>query len=611
MQEIRGNAKNLRDLLSGSKFAIDYYQREYRWEQKQVLELIEDLAEQFSDHHDHNHERSEVEKYGHYFLGSIIISDKDSKKFIIDGQQRITTLTLLLTYLYRELNDDQQRSQLSDLIFSQKYGKRSFNLDVPERVPCMEALFQGEEFHEDNEVDSVINILQRYSDIEEHFPEELSGDALPYFADWLIENVYLVEITAYSDRDAYTIFETMNDRGLSLSPTDMLKGYLLANIDDSDLRGRASNAWRSHISRLRDLGKEEDADAIKAWLRSQHAESIRETKRGAEAEDFDLIGTEFHRWVRDQEQMLGLKSSAEFSRFIQTDFSFYAHWYENIRKSAITRTKDLEEIFYNAEYSFTFQYPLLLAPLKITDDEAVIHRKLQIVSRYVDSFIHRRIWNYKSFGYSTVKGQVFSLIKEIRGLPEGRLIEVLTDRLEQSDLTFEGNDRFTLTGMNKKYIRRILARMTEYIETGSGRPSRYEEYVARGKAGHDVEHIWANHAERHKDEFDHPADFLDYRNRIGGLLLLPKKFNQSYGDMEYEQKLEQYLKQNLLALSLHSKAYERDPGFLQFIETSGLPLKAHSSFRTEDLDARQALYTQMAEQIWSPHRLRVMDQCDD
>ena len=50
------------------------------------------------------------------------------------------------------------------------------------------------------------------------FPEELRDDALPYFIDWLLENVHLVEITAYSDDDAYTIFETMNDRGLSLTP---------------------------------------------------------------------------------------------------------------------------------------------------------------------------------------------------------------------------------------------------------------------------------------------------------------------------------------------------------------------------------------------------------
>ncbi len=64
-----------------------------------------------------------------------------------------------------------------------------------------------------------------------------------YFIDWLLENVHLVEITAYSDDDAYTIFETMNDRGLSLSPTDMLKGYLLANIDPA-ARASTNNRWR-------------------------------------------------------------------------------------------------------------------------------------------------------------------------------------------------------------------------------------------------------------------------------------------------------------------------------------------------------------------------------
>jgi uncharacterized protein with ParB-like and HNH nuclease domain len=78
---------------------------------------------------------------------------------------------------------------------------------------------------------------------------------LPYFIDWLLENVHLVEITAYSDDDAYTIFETMNDRGLSLSPTDMLKGYLLANISENK-RTSANTRWRERIRELNDAGKE-------------------------------------------------------------------------------------------------------------------------------------------------------------------------------------------------------------------------------------------------------------------------------------------------------------------------------------------------------------------
>lgn len=84
--EIRSDGRTVRDLLKDKKYAIDYYQREFKWEPKQVRELIEDLAGKFlEDYHPH-HSRREVEKYGHYFLGSIIISRKDGANYIVDGQ---------------------------------------------------------------------------------------------------------------------------------------------------------------------------------------------------------------------------------------------------------------------------------------------------------------------------------------------------------------------------------------------------------------------------------------------------------------------------------------------------------------------------------------------
>lgn len=250
-REIDGKGKTVRELLAGRKYSIDYYQREYKWQTKQVAELIDDLSSKFLESYEASHERSAVADYGHYFVGSIIVSDKDGQKFIIDGQQRLTTLTLLLIYLQHQLQDPDHRSQLAELIFSSKFGKRSFNLDIPERTPCMEALYSGDDFVANDPPESVSNILSRYADIEESFPEDLRDAALPYFVDWLIESVHLVEITAYSDGDAYTIFETMNDRGLSLTPADMLKGYLLANIGDADDRVRSGRVWKSLVSALR------------------------------------------------------------------------------------------------------------------------------------------------------------------------------------------------------------------------------------------------------------------------------------------------------------------------------------------------------------------------
>ena len=128
---------------------------------------------------------------------------------------RLTTLTLRLIFLQHQLADPDQKGQIADLIFSLKYGKHSFNLDIPERTASVEALYKGEEFVYADASESMVKILARYADIEDLFPEELAGAALPYFADWLVENVHLVEITAYTDGDAYTIFETMNDRAIA------------------------------------------------------------------------------------------------------------------------------------------------------------------------------------------------------------------------------------------------------------------------------------------------------------------------------------------------------------------------------------------------------------
>ena len=151
---------------------------------------------------------------------------------------------------------------------------------------------------------------------------------------------------------------------------------------------------------------------------------------------------------------------------------------------------------------------------------------------------------------------MFIVMRDIRGKEPDELADHLRQRLDTDSETFLTNPSFRLHGMNGRQIHRLLARMTDFIETRSGMPSHYVDYAKRGgKDGLEIEHIWANHAERHEDEFSHPSEFADYRNRIGDLLLLPKSFNAAYGDIPYEAKLVQYDSQNLLARSLHENAY--------------------------------------------------------
>ena len=557
MKEIQAKTRSVRELLSDTKYGIDYYQREYKWQTKQIVELVSDLTTAFLEEYQPQHERKDVASYGHYFLGSIVISHSEEKKQIVDGQQRLTSLTLLLIYLHNIQKDRPDAVSIEKMIFSEEYGEKSFNLDIPERNECMNALFDGTPYDAVDQVESIQNLIGRYNDIEEAFPAEIANDkALPYFVDWLRNKTQLVEITAYADADAYTIFETMNDRGLSLSNTDMLKGYLLASITDTAKRAEANKEIKQWLLTFakrdseRDT-KESEADFFKAWLRAKYAQDIRERKKGAKPEDFDLIGTEYHRWVRAKDDLIGLNTSDDFNRWVRQDLRFFARVYLELLDASETLKPGLESVRFNADHGFTQQFQVLLAPLLPTDDEATVKAKLKLTADYLDCWLNRRLWNFKSIDYSTLQYATFLLTKELRNLSLDALRDKLITRLtnEQKELSLD--DQPYLNNWNAKSLHRQLARFTHWLEEQSGQPGRYLEYIVRsGKNAYEIEHLWANHFERHTDEFSHAQEFSAHRNRVGGLVLLPKKINASLNDKAYSDKLEHYQSENLLARSV-------------------------------------------------------------
>ena len=89
-----------------------------------MSELIDDLTGRFQADYEEGHAREKVEEYGHYFLGSIIISHKDGQNFIIDGQQRLTTLTLLLIYLHNLQKNPWGHATLESLRFEPSHRNR-------------------------------------------------------------------------------------------------------------------------------------------------------------------------------------------------------------------------------------------------------------------------------------------------------------------------------------------------------------------------------------------------------------------------------------------------------------------------------------------------------
>ena len=343
MQKI-DKTDTLETILTRGKFEVDYYQREYRWGRKQIEQMLMDFYDTFRQYYDPtNHgSPSEVQGYGYYYMGSIICTSENTRK-IIDGQQRLTSLSLLLIYL-RNLQNQLTGipylpvKQMDDLIYKDNFGTMSFNLDVPERNDCMQALWdQNRAYTSENESNK--NLLVRYSDIEELFPDDLKGEALPYFIYWLKGKVLLLEIDTPSEDEAHTIFLTMNDRGLSLNSAEMLKAYIIQQVDEAD-RDAVNKVWQQNITRIKNafdsqtsgVIKAEDVDFISAWLRAKYANSIRETKKGAEDRDFELLGEKFHNWVRlNARTEMQLTQPKQYKELVTIEMSLMTSLYLRIK----------------------------------------------------------------------------------------------------------------------------------------------------------------------------------------------------------------------------------------------------------------------------------------
>lgn len=265
MKKIEGSPKNLKQLLQNTKYSIHYYQREYMWQRKHIEELIDDLTSEFLEYYKTDDPRQAVADYGAYFMGSIVLAGRENA--IIDGQQRFSSLTLLLMYLNNRLKTiGQSYNMIETMIFSEFFGTKSFNINVDDRQDCMNAIFNDTDFDTTGAGESVKNLYGRYQDIQDVFPADITDDMLLHFCDWVAEKVFFIEIVATTEQDAHKVFVTMNDRSLSLTSTEMLKGYILSEIKSDSSREKMNGIWKDKVLTLKkddDKGDETFINNIK------------------------------------------------------------------------------------------------------------------------------------------------------------------------------------------------------------------------------------------------------------------------------------------------------------------------------------------------------------
>lgn len=616
MQKI-DKTDTLETILTRGKFEVDYYQREYRWGRKQIEQMLMDFYDTFRQYYDPtNHGApSEVQGYGYYYMGSIICTSENTRK-IIDGQQRLTSLSLLLIYLRNLQNQIEGVPYLpikiDDLIYKDNYGTMSFNLDVPERNDCMQALWdQNRAYTSENESNK--NLLARYSDIEELFPDDLKGEALPYFIYWLKGKVLLLEIDTPSEDEAHTIFLTMNDRGLSLNSAEMLKAYIIQQVDEAD-RDAVNKVWQQNITRIKNafdsqtsgVIKAEDVDFISAWLRAKYANSIRETKKGAEDRDFELLGEKFHNWVRlNARTEMQLTQPKQYKELVTIEMSLMTSLYLRIKAYSDKLTPGYEAVFYNAHRDITYQNYFILASVRVDDSPEVVDQKIKLVSTFIDIFASTRIFNYKKINWNSNKSLLFRVLCQIRNQDAKTIGIKLFSTLQRMNEKLDAIKDFELNQFTGRYMLHMLARLTDYVNVQMGRASQFATYVDRNpKTSYDIEHILPNDYASYKDMFNDEEDFNNNRRKFGNLILLTSDHNRSYQAMPYEQKVVQYAGDNILAQSLYNGTYQNNPQFLRLAGMYGF--KPYDRFDKTAIRDRLQVYTQLAKAIWDSTQIKEL-----
>ena len=576
------------------KFTVDFYQREYVWEKKQLEDLINDLSNAFLKCWNQDDTPESVRGYDPYFMGEIVLSlKKGERSAIIDGQQRITTFTLLLIYILQTFKDVNgfPRTDVENAIKSNDYGTPRFNLDIDIRKDCMNGLFSNGSYTP-SPIDKshVQTIVDRYNDIADCWNDKINSNNIVSFVYWLLKKVVFSKVWTNSDDFAYIIFETMNDRGLSLTHVEMLRSYLLANIDkqnrDKSLKRFDETVGKLSMIKLSSKSKAE-FEFFKVLFRGHYAEDL---SQGKDSSDFIRIGNAFHRWVRENEKLLKLNKADDYIEFVNK-LGYFADKYEKIY--SLINKRDAVNYFYlivNSDYGFTLQPALLLSGIKYGDSDAIVEEKIQILSKYLTKVLSWRVWNHWMISQSSLEAPIYDLCKRIRDKDIDEIKKVLaTEPIELPKL----DNSPTLNQQNKRRLKVLISLITEIVARESNEP----DYMLN-KDEIEVEHIWSNHFDQHMDEFQSEDDFDNARNNIGDLLVLPKSFNASYGDSPYSVKVVQYFSQNILAQTLNANKYINNPGFDKFFKRSNLNFKPYSEFTKQSVSDRAELYKAILAWNW-------------
>ncbi|WP_348536957.1 GmrSD restriction endonuclease domain-containing protein [Nocardia carnea] len=611
---ISGFGVTIEGVFSSRRYRLDTYQREFSWTRSEVRRLVYDLRHRFMEDHRPTYERRRVAEYAPYFLGSFVYHEDEGITYIVDGQQRISTLHLFLIFLQSLLRDaglDGDADGLNPLIKSTSYGQSTFTIDISDRADLLEHVFRDDDYIlPANAPAGSRRLWEAADELETIFPEDLRDEALPYFVDWLLNRVCMVGIKAASRAQGWEIYEGVNDRGVRLGPLDLLKSLLLRSV--SGETAGIDNKWRAIITDLAAVDPNAPTRFLKSFFVGRYAQNIEDAARidelYSQLTDNPVQSGEFYGWFRDSVDRLGIKKQNQYRELIDS-MSSYARHYCMLERAAQSFSAELPHLFFNRYNRIGGQFATVIAAVDRRDDPVSVKEKAELVGQYLDLVF---VWRFlgglpvTEDDLAAVSWDVIHDLRKSSSMPARALRVVLAEHVRVLDYAFTGMGTLGLQASNKRQIRYLLGRLTSFVAVGCNKPDDSGRYLAED-VPFEIEHIWANKFDRYQAEVGTRQAFDAHRNRLGALVLLPKSDNSSYRDRPFDEKVSWYQRQNDLAASLHRDHRNHNAPFNRFVRENKLEkeFRGYSKFNVDSINERQDLYKKLCERIWSPEKFGV------
>ena len=515
---IKASEQNLNAVFSDAYlFEIPLYQRPYAWTVEQVDELLDDLLSAM-----------DRDAQSPYFLGSIVLikNEGDSRSAVVDGQQRLTTLSMLFCVL-RELAAGDAQSELDGFVREAGNSLRGtqdrfrlslrardrdfFHANVQTREVIAEFLTKDTATFSDSQkliFTNVNRLNQELSQLDEARRESL--------VKFIIQQCYLVVVTA-TDRDsAYRIFSVMNDRGLDLSPTDILKAETIGKISepDQDVYGQKWENIEERIGRdgFRDLFAHVRMITLKTKLR-----------RTLQADFQDNV----------------LKNAAGID-FIDNTLEPYASVYETLLEASYESTQDAEKVNnYLRDLgrldNFDWIPPAMAFFLRNPNDREILIRFTKDLERLAYGLFVRR---------ANINDRI------------NRYADVLRD-IERGNNLFDANSPLQLNVKEKDEIVKGLNGQI-YLQTAVVRRTlleRLDSLLADTGASYTrttitVEHVLPQNPRTDSEWmtwFPNDNEREAWTHRLSNLVLLSRRKNASASNWDFGRKKSEYFQRGTVA----------------------------------------------------------------